>query len=432
LCSARSLSMFGATGSGFGGSTSAPLFGGSTGTTAPAGTNSLFGGNTATGATNSLFGGGTTTGTTNSLFGGGTTTGATTTNSLFGGGSTTGTTNSLFGGSTTPTGTTNSLFGGSTTPTGTTGSLFGGGTAAAPAATGSLFGASTTPTTGGLFGGATGTTNSLFGGSTNTAAPAFGATNSLFGAGQPSLATPTKTEALGAPGFQSTVQQMFEEMQAKNSPRYALNAYVYDRSNVPQSKRSVSQVSDEVQKAMNSNPDPDHLIPVRIQGFEDLETRVQAQDAESKESEEALRKEEEYLKEVEADITSVVESVLPSLLRSYRRLSAQLLQTVVMLRQCAGSAYISSDMRVIQAKLEDIESIASDPTKVCARLDALVEQVRSVAAAHDAPEGATTFSRDEINLFAKHLEEEQSALQSLVQLIHRCEQMEQKVVGSRQ
>jgi len=222
---------------------------------------------------------------------------------------------------------------------------------------------------------------------------------------------------------------MMEELQNKNSPQYALNAFVYNRSNVPQSKLNQSApYPADVKIAMKNNPDPDHLIPDKLQGFDGLEARAGEQKTQSEENEVALHQAQAYLNEVEKDITTVVESVLPSLLHTYRKLSCQLLETIVKLRAYAGNACISADERIIQAKLEDIESIASDPAKVRARLDALLEQVRSVASttdplSSDMSNGNSTMSPANIDVFANHLEQEQCALQNLVESIQKCEQM---------
>jgi len=328
----------------------------------------------------------------------------------------------LFGAPAASTNTGSGLFGAPAASTNTGSGLFG-----APAAgtnTGSsLFGApaASTSTNTGLFGAPAANTNtgsSLFG------APPQSGTPGLFSTSTPALNTPMKTETMGMP---PAFQQMREELENKNSPQYALNAYFYSRANVPQSKLqnvNIMTLPPDVQAAMNNNPDPDHLIPEKVQGFDGLENRVKEQKDQATQNDNDLKQAEAYLNEVEKGITTVVESVLPTLLATYRKLSGQLLETVVKLRTYAGSAYVSADERVILAKLEDIESVASDPAKVCARLDALVEQVRSIAATRDASSSSSTsVSKAEINAFANHLEREQRALKTLVDSIRECEQM---------
>jgi len=378
----------------------------------------------------SLFGASTPT--TTNLFGGGATaTAPAATTNLFGTGTAApaATTGGLFGSTTTPAATTN-LFGTSTTTPAATTNLFGTGTTSTtPAATTNLFGPptptqSTTPATNSLFGAPTPTQGST------------GATTNLFGGATTPLTTLTKTETMGMPPvFMSTVQQMREELQNKNGAQYALNACVYNRSSQPQSKFPTNvKYPPLFEIAMKNNPDPEHLAPQPLQGFDGLEARVEEQKKQAEQNEKELRDAQAYLNMVEKDITTIVESVLPSLLFAYRKLSTELLETVVKLRACAGSSYISADERVIQAKLEDIESVASDPAKVCARLDGLVEQVRSIASTRDFSSsssssfsssslGASNISRAEIDIFAKHLEQEQRALQTLVESIRECEKM---------
>jgi len=368
------------------------------GTSTPTSTN-LFGSTPAAGST-PLFGSTTTTTPatgTPSLFGTPTTTPATGTPSLFG----------------TPAVTT-------TTPAAGTTSLFGATTTTPTAATGtpSLFGAPT-PTAG---------TSSIFGGSPATPPPSSGSAFS-FGPTTTSLSTPTKTEPMGmSSSFITTIVQMNEELGNKASAQYALNAFVYDRSNVPQSKLDRNAAYPPAfLNAMKNNPDPDHLIPQPIQGFDGLAARVEEQKKKAEENKKALQDAERYMENVERDITKVVESVLPTLLTTYRNLSTELLKTIVTIRAYAGGAYINADERIIQAKLEDIESVASDPAKVGARLDALVEEVRSIASTRDPLSSSgidnnSNISRADIEIFARHLEQEQKALKTLIENIRKCEQ----------
>ncbi|GBE58938.1 Nucleoporin NUP116 NSP116 [Babesia ovata] len=166
-------------GTGAPGTSSTPLFGGSTGTTGgifgttgssnlfgaaskPAGTTNVFGATTGSTGTN-LFGGSTTATTGTNVFGAGTTG----TTNAFGTAATgtTGTTN-LFGTGATGTSTTTGIFGSSSTPTfgqqqqtTTTGGVFG----QQPASSGGLFGQQQPAASGGLFGQQSTTTGGLFG-----------------------------------------------------------------------------------------------------------------------------------------------------------------------------------------------------------------------------------------------------------------------------
>ena len=247
--------------------------------------------------------------------------------------------------------------------------------------------------------------------------------------------TPTTTTALAPSASlvqpvanESPLTRIQRELCDKSSAQYALRAVFYNRSRTPQSKLATSGAvyPPFVEMAMRNNPDPDRLVPVVVAGFDGLRARAAEQREQAERNRGTLAAAREYLDEVERDVTVTTEATLPALLREYAALRQRLLGIVVrleVLRAYAGVAHVSAQEQAVQAALEDIVRVVSDPVQCRARLEDLEVQARTLGAARAAPARPTDVSAADVAAFSGYLDQEQRALARLVESVRDCEQL---------
>ncbi|KZT04934.1 uncharacterized protein LAESUDRAFT_682065 [Laetiporus sulphureus 93-53] len=474
----------GSTGGGLFGNaaTGGGLFGSTGGTSTTATGGGPFGSTGGMGATNAgrgLFGsttGGSTTGTTGGLFGnapGGTMTGATG-GGLFGGSTTTpmNTGGSLFGSTTaTQPNTGGGLFGtASNVPSNTGGGMFGSSTAAPfSSGTGGLFGGTTnapsTAVTGGLFGGGTAApTGSIFGGQAQAGLSAgqpslFGSTvgqqqqpGMLFGSnlGQSTLLGVTQGNLFAsrpalAPGqqqqdaqsqFLALTQRIEAIYHAWNpaSPQCRFQHYFYnlvDPNHVHLYGRPSNATNDALwQKAVRENPDPSCLVPVIATGFDDLQTRVEAQ------SQQAAAH-QERLKEIQTRIAALTQRHQLSNVSRLQRAAAlqtqlthrvlKVVQHLHLLIPSLRSSAIRPEEEALRAVLEDIDQEIRRPGgtgRMRGKLNELWALVGAVTAARERDRNAggvewAVVDDEGLSQIAQILSEEQAGLAHLTKVLQK-------------
>ncbi|KAH3761792.1 nucleoporin Nup44 [Pelomyxa schiedti] len=427
--SVTSLPLFGAPstappfGAPTGGTTGIPQFGAPTTTT---GTSSLFGAPSTTAPSTSLFGGPTAPGTTAPpLFGG------PTTPSIFGSGSTanifggppasTGpaATPSLFGGGAAATGAAPLFGGASLTPGGMAPSIFGGGGAAA--APPPLFGGSTAATgatpTPGLF--ASTATSSLFGGggggSTAAAVPPFSgfgpATPSTTSGFAPSGVT-TSTAPTAPQGPEATFTSLYQKL-FPQSPECVLQFTFFD---VVPDGQVPNRNDPRYQQSYADNPDPDKFVPATVVGFDQLAARRDSQLRILDNMTRALREADETVEVFEIQRETKIKPRIANCIKTWQEQSNQILNIMCnmeMLR-CQRKPLTKEEMD-LYARLDKLCRKASSPSlkdrAVAVSLEAHTVDAQDV----DIP----TLSREKLQQIKSFLEDQQRAIEKLVETVQR-------------
>ncbi|EIN14470.1 hypothetical protein PUNSTDRAFT_110559 [Punctularia strigosozonata HHB-11173 SS5] len=336
--------------------------------------------------------------------------------------------------------------------------LFGNTNTSATGTGGGLFGSTNTGTTGGLFGGISQSSalaqpgsssfgqsqaqGSLFGGAGKPATvPLLGSTaaplgaNSLLSSRNP--AQPAQSQADAHAQF-AALQQKIEGIAAAwnaSSPECRFQHFFYnmvDPAQVHLYGRPANATNDAAwQKAVMENPDPSCLVPVLAVGFDDLQTRVEAQTQQATSHQERLKELQTRIKAL-AQRHELSNSVR---LQKAAKMQVQLQQRLLRLAQhlhllipSLRSSSIRPEEEALRAALEEIDEEIRRPgglSRLQGRLSELWAALNSVLVARqragkngDSSQWAVV-DDEGLAQIAQILSEQQTGLAHLTQILQR-------------